>query len=667
MGNQLGLAANQEQKSDIQPDESSASFDNSESIKFLDWVQKDRKEFNDEQTKKKEEFALKYGEDKLAQIMYGNRHHPLRTIKTIDSKLTEMELNQLKKFGIYFRPDGCAFGESYLRLYNNDMPVMVTADSMLFALHKFYDNFLKNLEETELIKKLNVICKELLDNLYSIEPTEKNKEILKNLELFLWVPYVLLNLNSELTPSSGRISCDYQILFSKEELNYVNDLKVQDINKEKELSEGYSEINKTKLIGDYGQEYNNFRKKLKSFREFYGFKLNIDFIETLVLKSPKLCSAFEKFKIPDISFDIVLRYNEHQAFDDILKSISNHEDIALCFGDLVMNINGNSFKPRGHYTKSLRLENYFRAFSWLSKFVICFDKNSTNLTEYESAVTLACILSTLGTSKSELFSDFEKFISKIIGEPDGYTISNFKWIVDKLIPLDTISNMVSWILDHPKDLSDLCRNELVSKSKLQKYLKETDIATFSLIGKGTQIDNLVLQHMVDKEFRQDDGTVPMRKFPFIFDLVYTLFDNKEIYSFLQEKMDKIELKNRDGYNYRNHLDSISKECEKHEFDHTLYSQELKMLRAFSQDYKLMKDKEFHPFNTRAWMYKQAQTQIGHYAELRHDNVLYLDEAGGFSVCCDHPDILIEPVPHFWREYLILVRMYSKKLTKMKKT
>jgi hypothetical protein len=40
--------------------------------------------------------------------------------------------------------------------------------------------------------------------------------------------------------------------------------------------------------------------------------------------------------------------------------------------------------------------------------------------------------------------------------------------------------------------------------------------------------------------------------------------------------------------------------------------------------------------------------------MRHDNVLYLEEVHGSMLLCEYPDLLVEPVPTFWKEYLNLI-------------
>ena len=112
------------------------------------------------------------------------------------------------------------------------------------------------------------------------------------------------------------------------------------------------------------------------------------------------------------------------------------------------------------------------------------------------------------------------------------------------------------------------------------------------------------------------------------DLVYILFDNKAVLPKLEEQM------KQQGHLYGSYLNSL-KEKTVHS-SNTLYAQELKMLAA------LTKSIDEPPFNTINWGKKQAITQIAHYSDLRHDNVLYNDECYGVFDGCNYPDLMVEP-------------------------
>lgn len=627
-----------------------------QSTKYLNLVQCNIDEFNAEQNNKRKLFGEEFGARKLSEIMWGKTHHELKASRTVDYSLTKSELEELESKGILFKETKeKSFARNYLELYNNDMPVMITNDSMLYPFHKFYDNFLKNLEEKELTVKLIKICKTMLDNLYTITPNEENYKMLAFIELILIVPYLLLKMNNELTPENCNLKNEISTLpedLRTELLNYKPSYKLRVAENEQGFKINYQ----------FGNS-DTFTSKLKIFNEIN--KLPEDFeTEDILFSSPKFNTIFSKFNMPNLDEPIVLKYSDYSLLEDIFSKIANSSKIQLLFQSIKVDIDGSLFKPRGHYGDTLGLKKYFMAFTWLSKFQINFKKS---VDECLDELLLSCCFSKIAEIAHQEVKEFEDFIAKIIGEPDGYTLISFLNEINDEIPKMDLNSSISWIYQNMKNLVERCKKNLIKRNKLTQFGDtvnhynandhETTLFSFSVIGKGNQIDNLIIQKMVDRQLVDDKGSIPLRKFTSVFDLVYLLFDNKDVKEVLGDRMDNIYHKNRDGFKYNNHLDKISKELETVTFDNTIYAQELKMLRALALDRELMKKKNFYPFNTSNWMKKQAQTQIAHYAELRHDNVLYLEELGGMmSCCCAFPDLLVEPVPNFWKEFLVLVNM-----------
>lgn len=619
-----------------------------ESIKYLDLVQTNVKEFNDQQTLKQMEFKKKFGEQQLNKILWGKKHHELKASRTVDYSLTNQELDQLSKNGIFFKETkNKTFAGAYLDLYNNDMPVFVTSDSMLHPFHKFYDNFLKNFEETKMIQKLKLICSKLLENIYTIIPNDQNHDLLKFLELIFIVPYILVNLNNELTPLNCNLLNKLEIL-TKEEKESLLAYKSSYELRTKELKQGFKSINQE----IYSEQFKN---KLDYFKLINALPSNFN-LKQICNSSPKYFTLISTFKLPNLDFSLNLKYTDKSELEYIIKSIANLSNFELDFKDVKMQFEGSQFKPRGHYTESLNLKKYFQAFSWLAKFKINLKKS---IDECRNQLFLICCLTKIAEFCFNEINEFEDFISKIIGEPDGYTLISFLLHINNLIPKMNLNESITWITENMDKIIGYCQTNLTKHSKLTQMGdtdKEQTLFSFSIISKGNQLDNLIIQKNIDYQFVDDDNNVPMRKFTSVFELVYLLFDNKDVKDILHDRMNKIYQNNRDGYKYNNHLNKISKELETIEFSKTIYAQELKMLRALSKDRELMKIKNFYPFFTSNWMKKQAQTQIAHYAELRHDNVLYLDEVCGMRCECEYPDLLIEPVPNFWKEFLVLISM-----------
>ena len=617
-------------------------------IRHLDLVQTNIKEFNEKQVEKQKEFIEKFGQTHFDGIMFGSRHHPLKANKSTDYSLSEEELKLLREKKIIFKDiKGChTFAKCYLDLYNNDMPVFITSDSMLHAFHKYYDNFLMELEVKQFIPKLEMICKGFVEKLQKLNISPKYHDLMADLELFFMIPYLILNLKNELGPNND--SFDNQLTkLTEEQREELLKYTASDELWEKERIQGFMPLS---YLDRYEETY---KKRLESFTNV-NILGSTNVVEQKICKSPKLATIFRSFKLSNINFDINPKYTFLYRLNEVCKLIANRQDISLKMGSVSVTIDGSMFKPRGHYTKSLALQKYFIASTWLSKFQICF---KDNMEKSFDKLFLCTALCKIGEEFLLLVNQFESFVEKIIGQSDGYTLSSFLEVINKIIPDSTLGTnlekTLDWILDNKTRFIQFCQQHLTKKSILTKFGdtegRETHVS-FSILGKGNQIDNIVLQAMIDKNFYDDDGNIPMRKFSSVLDLVYTLFNNNSVSRELQDRMKNIKLEGRDGFKCINHLKVVRELLKEHQFQDTIYSLELQMLRSLIGDMD-----QSQPFNSDEWLRKQAYTQIAHYAELRHDNVLYLEEVCGMRAECDFPDLMVEPVPNFWRSFLSLIK------------
>lgn len=120
---------------------------------------------------------------------------------SIDSKynltLYEKDLINDNGFMVSERLTKSAFGEAFLEIYNNDLPVFVSTDAILHAFHVSYDRILKDVELGILIDRITSLLQTLHNNLpalaakYSAYP-EMNT-MLKDVDVYLTVPRKLLD------------------------------------------------------------------------------------------------------------------------------------------------------------------------------------------------------------------------------------------------------------------------------------------------------------------------------------------------------------------------------------------------------------------------------------------------------------------------------------------
>jgi hypothetical protein len=111
--------------------------------------------------------------------------------------LTPDEKTLLGKHGFVvterIRP--ASFGSAFLDIYQYDLPVFVSTDAILHALHMSYDAILVDVEKTKLIPKLDFLLSTLHNQLpvlsarYSAEP--RLKRMLLDLDIYLTIPRIL--------------------------------------------------------------------------------------------------------------------------------------------------------------------------------------------------------------------------------------------------------------------------------------------------------------------------------------------------------------------------------------------------------------------------------------------------------------------------------------------
>ena len=611
---------------------------NNKQIKFLDLVQINPDDFNKNQEERQKKYKNKHGQKALDKILWADKHHDLKASRSVDYRLTDVELEKLQTDQVLLKhPEShISFAKSYMSLYNNDMPCIVTSDSMLFAIHKFYDTYLKNLETNVLSNKLRTVCDSMLQSLYSITPTEQNLEYLTNLEVYFMIAKTLISLRTEIPE---KITYEPNLLFSKDEIKALF------------VKPSRERINEENLLyPDSEQKYFDFHwDKPKQFIKFiYSDNEDTNGYYNYILSSPKLQATLAAFTIPCTPEPVVFKYSGEELFHKIIASIATESDIEMNMCGVNLKIMGSLFKPRGHYTESIQLKNYYRAFTWLSKFDITIRKGKDSL----NGLILASILTKIAESHIDQIDEFQTFIGKIIGQGDSCSIKSFLELINKHIPQLSLDDSISFILTNSDQLLTNVMSENLKVSKLNKfgdYVNNDKSISFSLINKGNPIDNEVISKFVDGELVDDNGNCPQRKFPSIFDLILTLFGNSSVESHAKQ--------NLPPGNYDNHLKQLKTKYDNYSFDdNTCYGQELKMMRALTAD-KI----NISPFNTEIWNKKQAIAQIGHYAELRRDNCLYVEEFCGIMCCCEYPDLMIEPVPTFWKEMLNLVLMMKSLL------
>src|SRR5690606_35480479 len=94
----------------------------------------------------------------------------------------ETELLDRNGFAILARHEFPSFFYAYLTVYGEDLPVFVSADSVLDAVHRSFDDILAELERTVMVGELRALLRAMRANL-----ADQSGETAADAELFLTV------------------------------------------------------------------------------------------------------------------------------------------------------------------------------------------------------------------------------------------------------------------------------------------------------------------------------------------------------------------------------------------------------------------------------------------------------------------------------------------------
>jgi hypothetical protein len=600
-------------------------------IKYMDNVQTDIQNFNKNQEKKIQEFIKKNGQNAYLDIVKEDKYHELMVKRFKNYKLSDEELKNLINNKILIKQIDSekTFGNIYQELCSNSMPIFITSDSILHAFHKIYEPMLRDLEITRCIPELFSICNSIVESIQKIECTDLyTQTILEKLELVFLIPVILMSLNHELKEN---------ITLTTMPSNAVSKDKIMEaINSNTSISK--NTYQRYSLLND---------QKLKSFATYYEFT-ELEACNSII-HNDTVAKYYTEYIMPDINTSsIKYVYTNENTVLSVLQMIGGYNFDLNIYG----NINTSLLKPKGYYLENSKLSNYFTALSWICNYTI----NLNN----DNSIIEAFMLCKIMEQHKHIIEKFTNLINKINGTSDTeFTFNTLLPEINKI--LVTMGLLSAQSLE--KCLGYIVLNKDII---IEKFLATKNFNKFNIMDHVKQLDTIVIENMIDDKFIDDTGKTPLRKFPSVYDLVYTIFDNDTCYTNLKDRMDTISILNRDGYQYTNHLKNIRKNYNINNYNNnSLYLQHLKLIKSLSSNTcsegnkEMMKERCLEPFDKDAWYKKQVNTQIGSYSEFKYDNINNLSVGSHYQLnknIAKPSEIMVEPCLTFWTELLNTIIM-----------
>ncbi len=312
----------------------------------------------------------------------------------------------------------------------------------------------------------------------------------------------------------------------------------------------------------------------------------------------------------------------------------------------------SQFKPRGHYTETPRLSNYFRAMMWLSRADLSFEifgadtagaeaKAAANTMKAASLCLWDCVVAS-GTYSQWLH--FNRVIEFMVGMSDGGTIRDMGSLAHSL----DIENVPEFLTDFNAAAFDSALVDL--PLGVQMILSE---GKTYLPGEHDSLSLSRTMSFMPQRFILDSYTFSQLVFPLVekrylpssLDIAFTLGDNSALTD------------HRDLHHsavpgilgaQRKLYDGISKTG----WQSNLYTSWLYFLRTLNG---AENNTAVSPvFRTLAWRKKMRNTQLMSWAHLRHNTILYAKQSYTGIPICEHPRAYVEPYPDFFHA----VRTYA---------
>jgi Protein of unknown function (DUF3160). len=295
------------------------------------------------------------------------------------------------------------------------------------------------------------------------------------------------------------------------------------------------------------------------------------------------------------------------------------------------------FKPRGHYTRSDKLQRYFKAFMWYGTVPFPFEINEAPA--YDS-IRQAAMMAISTINDPEAYKDYKELYditSFMVGHTDDLNIYDYEKLLKEAMGDDIRVERLSdtSILDSITAEAKKLPPPMIQ----QNLLNIPGGIQFRFMGQRYIPDSRILQELTDFKYRP---------FPKGLDVMGILGSNKArdlLFNHCNEdeKWDKYA-ENYDKINAE--FNSLSDE----EWRDNIYSGWLWSLKALFEK----SDSSPSFMKKESWNSKQLITGLSSWAELRHDTILYGKPSGaerGDGYSGYTPTGYVEPVPEFYNRLL----------------
>lgn len=450
------------------------------------------------------------------------------------------ELSQLRKNGFVISKRSAfpTFVRGYTAIYSEDLPVYISADAILEAVHSSYDAVLKNTEVLALISKVT----ELLSSMHARLPSiaAQNPASAADLDLYLSVARSLLE-RTKVAPVAG----------------------------------GNAEL--------------------------------IDKLYQLAVQATGEQS--------------VTLFGKKRDFD------------------------WSQFTPRGHYTEVESLAGYFRAMIWLGRTDFRLIETNSDGSQVFLRPQYDAMLLLRQTMSDEDLSRFQTVAAALqafVGESDAMTVPQVDALLADLGGVEAARSADDAAVEAKLKAGGYGIQRIASQVMVNDgNVTALPLArSFALFGQRYVLDSHVFSQVVY------DRLASKRMLPDPLDVAFAALGNDQALPLLGSELGTFQ-----GYPGALEGARVLSDAHGTEFwNGNLYNLWLASLRALSPAADLRQPATLglpEVTGTEAWGRRILNTQLGSWAELRHDTLLYAKQSFTGVPGCNYPDAYVDPYPEFY--------------------
>jgi hypothetical protein len=303
-------------------------------------------------------------------------------------------------------------------------------------------------------------------------------------------------------------------------------------------------------------------------------------------------------------------------------------------------------KPRGHYTKTDKLKNYFKAFKWISLNGIDLAKDQ----ELQGMVLMAYAIKSNPALYTK-YQDYKYTITKLAGQEDNISISDIINTIDNSLSIEEILTESS-LTEIRESLASLSKERVKQVFGPEFYIPEMEKTRVYFLSTTYSVSGEIFSRLI-----HIDDIQSKRKFPRGFDIP-AVFRNKTAENIIiQEYKD-----NEKWPDYSVLLKELQLQFDVFEGWESDYG-----VKCLKTALAATGEQDNYPdfLKTDAYNRKELSTMLSSWTHLKHDLILYQEKPyaaeagqGGGPEPPKHYSY-VEPNLELWNESLSLVEWLKK--------